>query len=75
MGHQYLINKNIDLANKINSKSVVLTFTPNPLVVIKDVPESTYHIISKDEKNKILSSLNIDILIDKHSILNKILIL
>ena len=64
LGHQYLINKNIELANKINSKSVVLTFTPNPFVVINDVPESTYNIISKDEKNKILSSLNVDVLID-----------
>ena len=64
LGHQYLIERNVALANKLNSKSVVITFSPNPFIIINKISEHSYHIISKEDKYKILSDLNIDILID-----------
>src|SRR5687768_16948859 len=35
LGHQYLLQKNIDLATQLGAKSTVLSFYPHPLQVLK----------------------------------------
>ena len=64
LGHQHLIQKNVELSKKMNSKSVIITFSPNPHTVINNISSSSYHIISKTKKYSILNTLGVDTLLD-----------
>lgn len=55
-GHQYLLQKALDLAKQLNCMTIVLTFEPHPVTLKnKDI---TYHrIITSAEKDNILNKL------------------
>ena len=64
LGHIYLIKKIIRHSMNNNNKSVLITFNPNPYIVINNKSQNEYHIISKNEKYKILDDLGVDIVFD-----------
>ena len=64
LGHQHLIKKLINLSTSNSNKSVVITFSPNPYIVINDKKESDYHLSSSDEKYLLLENLGVDFLLD-----------
>ena len=74
LGHQELINKLVKLSLKNNNQSVIITFHPNPYIVINNRKQADYHIISKADKHKILDKLGIDVLfeIDFNSTISKL---
>lgn len=64
LGHQHLIKNLIEHSSRNNNKSVLITFYPNPYIVINKKKSSDYHIISKNEKHTILSNFGINILLE-----------
>ena len=64
LGHQHLVEKTVAVAKELNSKTVVITFSPNPYIIINELPQSSYHIISKEDKHRILKDLDVDYLVD-----------
>lgn len=64
LGHQHLIKKLIDLSTSNSNKSVVITFSPNPYIVINNKKESDYHLSSANEKYLLLENLGVDLLLD-----------
>ena len=61
LGHACLIKKLVEISKNNHTQSAVITFTPNPYTVINNIEMGSYHIISKNEKYKLLKSLGIDI--------------
>ena len=63
-GHIYLIDETLKFSNKDSNSSVVVTFNPNPFVVLNSINEQAYHLIEKEEKYDILNSLGINFLLE-----------
>ena len=62
VGHKKIIDKVIEEAKKINGTSIVLTFTPHPVKVLK--PEVTDLLLtSKEHKIKLIEETGIDVCI------------
>ncbi len=59
IGHQYLISSMVKQARKNNAKTLVVTFHPHPVVVLKSIP-MPFYISSPDEKEQIFHDLGID---------------
>ncbi len=57
-GHQYLLQKNMDLATQMGARSVVLSFSPHPMQVFK--PESFYPLSNPLDQERALEQLGID---------------
>ena len=64
IGHQYLIKEMIGIAKAQNTQSVVLTFNPNPYVVLNNESQSSNHIINQSEKHRIFSEIGVDHVFD-----------
>ena len=64
IGHQYLLKSLIGYSKKNRTKSVVITFSPNPYIVINNKEPIDYHLISNNEKYKALDRLGVDILLE-----------
>jgi len=60
LGHQFIINKTIRRAKKIGAKSLIITFWPNPKEALSKDNLFGGHIMSLDQKKKILESLGLD---------------
>lgn len=60
-GHQKVILKAKEIANKFGYKSAVMTFNPHPLVVLRNQEEIDY-ITPLEEKIRLIEKLNVDIL-------------
>lgn len=61
-GHAVLINRAVSKAKEIGVKSVVLTFSPHPRLVIKG--ENMPHIFTSNEKEKVVSEMGVDIFVE-----------
>lgn len=59
LGHQALVNKAKQLAQKHDYASAVLSFNPNPLVTLGKLPEDHY-LTSLADRARILESMGID---------------
>ena len=64
LGHKYLISRLVKKSLDNNSKSVLITFNPNPHIVINNKKNYEYHIISRHEKYNILDKLGLDVLFE-----------
>ena len=62
LGHIHLIEKMLHLSKKSNRCSVVLTFNPNPFIVLNNLDKSKYQLINNDKRFEILRSLGVDYL-------------
>ena len=62
LGHIHLIEKMLHLSKIANSYSVVLTFNPNPFIVLNNLDRSKYQLINNDKRFEILESLGVDYL-------------
>ena len=60
LGHQQLVNKTIQLAKENRLSSALITFDPDPWVVLKGIG-SIEHITSIEQRKKIVADLGIDI--------------
>ena len=63
-GHQYLVSELSSLSRKMRSSSVLVTFTPNPYIVLNNIKPENYHIINREKKYNIIQNLGIDILLE-----------
>ena len=61
-GHQYVLQTAKDLANRLNKKLAVMTFTPHPSVVIKGGPTYFTYLNTFQQKQQILTDLGVDLL-------------
>jgi riboflavin kinase/FMN adenylyltransferase len=59
LGHQELIKVLVDGAKRDNCPSIVVTFFPNPIVLLKNIKEPFY-LTLPEEKDKILSQFGVD---------------
>ena len=59
LGHQELIRELVDGAKSDNCPSIVVTFFPNPVVLLRNIKEPFY-LTLPDEKDKILSCFGVD---------------
>lgn len=59
IGHMKLVSEMISEANRQNLKSAVITFDPDPWVIIKNQKEIA-HITSMEERIELIRQLNID---------------
>jgi len=59
-GHQALISKAVELAKINGTKSALITFDPDPWVVLKDITDVP-HLTSLEQRKEIVSNLGIDI--------------
>lgn len=59
LGHQELIKALVDGAKRDNCPSAVVTFFPNPIVLLRNIKEPFY-LTLPEEKDKILSQLGVD---------------
>lgn len=57
-GHQYLLQKNLDLATKKGAKSVVLSFKPHPMQVLKK--EAFSSLSTPMEQEELLEKIGVD---------------
>ena len=64
LGHSYLLKKVKEQSLKSANKSVLITFNPNPYIVLNKKNENEYHIITKEEKYKQIENYNIDYMLD-----------
>ena len=62
LGHIHLIKKMLHLSKTANICSVVLTFNPNPFIVLNNLDKSKYQLINNDKRFEILRSLGVDYL-------------
>ena len=62
LGHIHLIENMLALSKKNNSSSVVITFNPNPFIVLNNLDKSKYHLINSIKRFEILDSLGVDYL-------------
>lgn len=61
-GHQYVLQTAKDLANRLNKKLAVMTFTPHPSVVIKGGPTYFTYLNTFQQKKQILADFGVEIL-------------
>lgn len=59
LGHQYLLQKNIDLATQLGAKSAVLSFYPHPLQILKP-DEVRYPLSGPAEQEMGLENIGLD---------------
>jgi len=59
IGHQYLISSMVKQAREKNAKTLVVTFHPHPVIVLKSIP-MPFYISSPGEKEQIFHDLGID---------------
>jgi riboflavin kinase/FMN adenylyltransferase len=59
LGHQFLVSEVVEYSRRNNLRSVVLTFYPNPAVVLGRYSESTY-IHRPEEKASLLMDMGVD---------------
>jgi len=64
LGHQHLIKVLTDYSFNNSNKSVVITFSPNPYIVINNKKKSDYHLSSNEEKYTLLEKLGVDLLFE-----------
>ncbi|MEY4615925.1 MAG: putative riboflavin kinase/FMN adenylyltransferase [Pseudomonadota bacterium] len=57
-GHQYLLQKNLDLATKKVARSVVLSFSPHPMQLLK--PDSFISLGTVSDQEMLLEQMGID---------------
>ena len=62
LGHIHLIENMLALSKKNDSSSVVITFNPNPFIVLNNLDKSKYHLINNIKRFEILESLGVDYL-------------
>ncbi len=62
LGHIHLIENMLALSKKHDSSSVVITFNPNPFIVLNNLDKSKYHLINNMKRFEILESLGVDYL-------------
>ena len=62
LGHIHLIENMLALSKKNNCPSVVITFNPNPFIVLNNLDKSKYHLINNRKRFEILESLGVDYL-------------
>ncbi len=62
LGHQNLISTVVKNAQKDHAKSLVVTFYPNPAVVLKSIP-MPFYITSPQEKEEVFRSLGVDFIL------------
>ena len=62
LGHIHLIENMLALSKKNDSPSVVITFNPNPFIVLNNLDKSKYHLINNIKRFEILESLGVDYL-------------
>ena len=62
LGHIHLIENMLELSKKNASCSVVITFNPNPFIVLNNLDKSKYHLINNVKRFEILESLGVDYL-------------
>jgi len=62
LGHIHLIENMLALSEKNNYSSVVITFNPNPFIVLNNLDKSKYHLINSMKRFEILESLGVDYL-------------
>ena len=63
-GHEYLIRELSFLSKKLGNTSVLVTFMPNPYIVLNNIGPEDYHIISREKKYNIIQNLGIDVLLE-----------
>lgn len=61
-GHQYVLQTAKDLANRLNKKLAVMTFTPHPSVVIKGGQTYFTYLNTFQQKQQILADFGVDLL-------------
>ena len=62
LGHIHLIENMLALSKKNNCPSVVITFNPNPFIVLNNLDKSKYNLINNRKRFEILKSLGVDYL-------------
>jgi len=62
LGHIHLIENMLALSHKNNCPSVVISFNPNPFIVLNNLDKSKYHLINNIKRLEILESLGVDYL-------------
>ena len=65
LGHQKLINHLVDSARKAATRSVVITFFPNPAAFLKHI-ESPFYLTSPEEKEDLLLSTGVHSILTLH---------
>lgn len=63
LGHKFIFDKLVKESGKVKKKSVVITFDPNPKMVLHPDRRPFYLISTLEEKIHLLDSLNIDAVI------------
>ena len=63
-GHRYLIDRLSTLSKRDASQMVLITFTPNPYIVLNNIESKDYHIISREKKYNIIKDIGVDILFE-----------
>ena len=64
LGHQYLVSELVKHSLENNNQSVLISFYPNPYIIINNKEKSDYHLISKTDKYQILDALGVNILFE-----------
>jgi len=64
LGHRFLIEEMIKKSKENENTSVLVTFSPNPYIVINSIEKSKYHLLSKHDKHKIIENLGVDVLLE-----------
>ena len=63
-GHRHLINKLVSLSENKSHKSVLITFNPNPYIILNNINPKEYHIISREKKYNLIEKIGVDILLE-----------
>jgi len=64
-GHQAVIHQLVEESRKNGTSSVVVTFYPHPVKVLRN-DDAPYYLTSPEEKNRILKSLGVDTILTLH---------
>lgn len=65
LGHQAILKKLVKESHESGSKSIVVTFFPHPVKVLRDV-KGLYYLTSPEEKDELLTSLGVDTILTLH---------
>jgi len=60
IGHNYLIREMLRFSKDNNLPSVVVTFSPNPFIVLNNLNKSQYHLMNRRQKYSSLESMGVD---------------
>ena len=60
IGHKHLIEEMLKFSNLNKVPSVVVTFNPNPFIVLNNLDECQYHLMHPSQKYDLLESMGVD---------------